>query len=86
VRRGAGLDPVTSDEFFSAMERECKDGRNFVKKAVNWALRQVGKSTNKRNWRKAMALATKLSGSRDVNAKWIGTDAKRELATRSPHA
>jgi 3-methyladenine DNA glycosylase AlkD len=86
VRRGPALEPMLADEFFSAMERECKDGRNFVKKAVNWALRQVGKSTNKRNWRTAMALATKLSGSRDVNAKWIGTDAKRELATRSPRA
>jgi len=84
VRRGAGLDAKLADEFFSAIERECKDGRNFVKKAENWALRQVGKSTNKKIWRKARMLAEKLAGSRDGNARWIGSDAKRELATMMP--
>ena len=31
------------EKFFPLIEREAKDERNFVKKAVNWALRQIGK-------------------------------------------
>jgi len=84
VRRREKLDGLLADEFFAAIERERYDERNFVKKAVNWALRQIGKGTNRRNWRKAMALAGKLAASGNATARWIGTDARRELIAMGP--
>lgn len=56
------------------------DDRNFVKKAVNWALRQIGK----RNWdlnRAAVACAERLSARPERSARWIGSDALRELTS-----
>ncbi len=61
------------------IERHAEDERNFVKKAVNWALRQIGK----RNFTchgPALALAEKLRRSTDRTARWIGKDAVRELS------
>jgi 3-methyladenine DNA glycosylase AlkD len=68
-------------EFLPVIEREAGDDRNFVKKAVNWSLRQIGKR-NRRLHRSAVAVATRL-GKRDDSrtARWIGTDALRELAS-----
>jgi len=84
VRRRGELKPKLANAFFAAIERESKDERNFVRKAVNWALRQVGKSTNARNWRKALVLARKLAAGKDKTARWIGSDAKRELEEKGP--
>jgi 3-methyladenine DNA glycosylase AlkD len=67
--------------FLKAVERESGDGRNFVKKAVNWALRQVGKR-NARLGRRALALARRLKASPVTPARWIGSDASRELNGR----
>lgn len=64
--------------FFPLIEKYSTDERNFVKKAVNWALRQMGKSRpGLKN--KAAALAKKLSESDSPSARWIGKDALREL-------
>lgn len=64
--------------FLPVIERESKDERNFVKKAVNWALRQIGKR-NPSLRAPALDLARKLAASEDRTARWIGTDAAREL-------
>jgi 3-methyladenine DNA glycosylase AlkD len=60
------------------IERHAGDPRNFVRKAVNWALRQIGKR-NAACYRPALALAEKLAASDDRTRRWIGKDAVREL-------
>ncbi|MCJ8052134.1 DNA alkylation repair protein [Shinella curvata] len=60
------------------IEDHAGDARNFVKKAVNWALRNVGKRSHACH-APAVALAQKLSESTDKTARWIGKDAVREL-------
>ncbi|MDB5555581.1 MAG: alkylation repair protein [Rhizobium sp.] len=55
------------------------DPRNFVKKAVNWALRQIGKRDTICH-APALALAEKLAASSDKTARWIGRDAVKELS------
>jgi 3-methyladenine DNA glycosylase AlkD len=60
------------------VERYAKDPRNFVKKAVNWALRQIGKRSLACHG-PALALAETLAASDDKTARWIGRDAVREL-------
>lgn len=64
--------------FLPLIEAHAKDPRNFVKKAVNWALRSIGKR-NIACHRPALALAEKLAASNDRTARWIGKDAVREL-------
>jgi 3-methyladenine DNA glycosylase AlkD len=54
------------------------DDRNFVKKAVNWALRQIGKRNLHLNGA-ALGLATALAERPERPARWIGHDARREL-------
>jgi 3-methyladenine DNA glycosylase AlkD len=54
------------------------DPRNFVKKAVNWALRQIGKRSASLHG-PCLELARELAASSDSTARWIGTDAAREL-------
>ncbi len=54
------------------------DRRNLVKKAVNWALRQIGKRNPALNER-AIAVAEDLLASGDRTARWIANDALREL-------
>ncbi|WP_077961033.1 DNA alkylation repair protein [Ensifer adhaerens] len=60
------------------IEQHSADGRNFVKKAVNWALRQIGKR-NAACHGPALALAERLAESSDRAARWTGKDAVREL-------
>lgn len=66
--------------FLPIIERSWDDDRNFVKKAVNWALRQVGKHSLNLN---GLAIETadriKLQGTR--SARWIAADALRELTS-----
>lgn len=65
-------------DYLPLIERYATDGRNFVKKAVNWALRQIGKRSPELH-SPALALARKLSDSNDRAARWVGRDAVREL-------
>ncbi|HZP20861.1 MAG TPA: DNA alkylation repair protein [Bauldia sp.] len=65
--------------FLALVEEHATDPRNFVRKAVNWALRQIGKHSPGLH-RKALALAGKLAASEDKTARWIGKDAVRELS------
>ena len=62
------------------MEKAASDERNFVKKAVSWALRGVGRRSIALN-RKSIALAKKLAASEDAAPRWIGKDALRELSS-----
>lgn len=64
--------------FLPVIRRESWDGRNFVKKAVNWALRQVGKR-NSRLKRAAVVEAKRIQGLGTLPARWIAADALREL-------
>lgn len=61
------------------IEDHATDSRNFVKKAVNWALRQIGKRSAACHG-PALELAEKLAASGDRTARWIGRDAARELS------
>jgi len=66
------------EAFFEPIIRESADGRNFVRKAINWALRQIGKR-NERLCKKAIAVAKKIQLKGDPSSKWIAVDALREL-------
>lgn len=62
------------------IEKHAADPRNFVKKAVNWALRQIGKR-NSTCHAPALSLAERLAESSDRTTRWIGRDAVRELTS-----
>lgn len=64
--------------FLPIIEQQATDPRNFVRKAVNWALRQIGKRSIALH-KPALALAEKLAASPDRTARWIGRDAVKEL-------
>ena len=66
------------EEFFPLIIRESVDNRNFVKKAVNWALRQIGKRNLNLN-KRAIEIAEEISTVNSKSAKWIAADAIREL-------
>jgi len=65
-------------DFLPVIARESTDGRNFVKKAVNWALRQIGKR-NPRLRRAAIAAARRIHRLDSPAARWVAADALREL-------
>ncbi|MEI5679357.1 MULTISPECIES: DNA alkylation repair protein [unclassified Mesorhizobium] len=69
---------ATFAAYLPLIEHHSTDSRNFVKKAVNWALRQIGKRSPKLHGH-ALALAKKLAASTDKTARWIGKDAVKEL-------
>lgn len=75
-------DKAASDDaflpFFPLIKQYAWDERNFVKKAVNWALRQMGKR-NKHLGAIALECAHELEGMNSQSAKWIAKDALREL-------
>lgn len=66
--------------FLQAIEREAADSRNFVKKAVNWALRQIGKRSKVLN-AAAVASAERIREQQSKSAAWIASDALRELTS-----
>lgn len=69
-------------QFLEIIEDSADDGRNFVKKAVNWALRQIGKRSS-RLYLPALETSRRLAGSSDKTARWIGSDALKELEAPS---
>lgn len=66
------------EKFLFIIVRESHDQRNFVKKAVNWALRQIGKR-NVRLCNKAIAACQEIQAKGDSSSRWIAADALREL-------
>jgi 3-methyladenine DNA glycosylase AlkD len=76
-----GKRKVTDDQlaaFLPVIERASTDERNFVKKAVNWALRQIGKRNSYLN---SLAIKTgqRIKALDSKSARWIAADALREL-------
>ncbi len=79
-------DKDAGDEQFvrglALIERAAGDDRNFVKKAVNMALRAIGKRNRALN-AAAVAVARRLAASQEAAARWVGKDALRELTSPS---
>ncbi|HQU82931.1 MAG TPA: DNA alkylation repair protein [Pyrinomonadaceae bacterium] len=65
-------------EFLPILEKHAKDERNFIKKAVNWSLRQIGKRNLNLN-KLAVETAEKIKAQNTKSARWIAADALREL-------
>ncbi len=65
-------------QFFPQIVRESTDERNYVKKAVNWALRGIGKR-NPALRKGAIKLANQIQKINSKSARWIAADALREL-------
>ena len=66
------------EQFFPLIIRESTDNRNYVKKAVNWALRHIGKKNIPLN-QKSIEIAKKIHDIDSKSARWIASDALREL-------
>jgi len=64
------------------IQREAADERNFVKKAVDWALRQIGKRNRRLN-RAALQTAQTIQRLDSRSARWIAADALRELRSQA---
>jgi 3-methyladenine DNA glycosylase AlkD len=71
-------------KFLPIIKREATDERNFVKKAVNWALRQIGKRNQTLN-KAAVKTAKEIMEIDSKSAKWIASDALRELTSHAVH-
>ena len=67
-------------EFLPIIKRESTDNRNFVKKAVNWALRQIGKRNTSLN-RAAIETAKAIRNIDSKTAKRVASDALKELTS-----
>ncbi len=69
-------------EFLQSVLQAAEDERNFVKKAVNWALRAIGKRNARLN-REAVKVAIELKRSESGAARWVASDALRELSSEA---
>ena len=67
-------------DFLKIIERESTDERNYIRKSVNWALRQIGKRNIDMN-KKALEVSRKIQKIDSKTAKWIASDAIRELTS-----
>lgn len=65
-------------EFLPILEQKADDERNFIKKAVNWSLRQIGKRNLHLN-KLAIESAERIKLQNTKSARWIAADALREL-------
>lgn len=68
-------------KFFPLIKKHSTDNRNFVKKAVNWALRQIGKRNSYLN-KIAIETAQGIQEMDSKSARWIASDALRELTSK----
>jgi len=73
---------IKFEPFFLLIKREAGDNRNFVKKAVNWALRQIGKRNLNLN-KRAIEIAKEIQRMDSRSARWIASDAIRELTSQA---
>jgi len=73
------------ERFLRVIEREARDERNFVRKAVNWALRNIGKRNLRLN-RAAIRCAERIRRQDTRAARWIAADALRELQSAAVQA
>ena len=70
------------ERFLLVIEREARDERNFVRKAVNWALRNIGKRNLRLN-RSAIHAAERIRRQDSRSARWIAADALSELRSEA---
>lgn len=77
-----GASDKNFEKFFPLIKKESIDERNFVKKAVNWALRQIGKQNLNLN-KQAIETAEKIQKLDSNSAKWIASDTLRELTSET---
>lgn len=68
------------EKFLTIIKRESTDDRNYVRKAVNWALRNIGKRNHILN-KKAIKTAKDIQKINSKAARWIANDAIRELTS-----
>ena len=71
-------DDARFEKVLSLVEREANDERNFVRKAVNWTLRNIGKRNLRLN-ASAIRVAERIRLQESRSARWIAADALREL-------
>ena len=69
------------EEFLALCLKHATDERNYVKKAVNWAVRNIGKRNKPLN-KKALQVAREMKLIDSRSARWIATDAIRELTSQ----
>lgn len=69
-------------QFLPIIRKQSTDERNFVKKAVNWALRQIGKRNLDLN-KEAIITSKSIQNIPSASAKWIASNAIRELTSPS---
>jgi 3-methyladenine DNA glycosylase AlkD len=67
-------------KFFPAIKAAATDERNYVKKTVNWALRQIGKRKMSLN-KMAVKTAAEMLKTQSKSARWVASDAMRELTS-----
>jgi 3-methyladenine DNA glycosylase AlkD len=70
------------ETFLLLIKREASDDRNFVRKAVNWALRQIGKRNLYLN-EQAIRTSQEIQQMDSRSARWVAADARRELASEA---
>jgi 3-methyladenine DNA glycosylase AlkD len=79
-------DKKAKDDAFQKLlpiiEREAIDDRLFVRKALNWALRQIGKRNRRLN-RLAIESGKRIRAQKSSGARWIASDALRELQSKA---
>ncbi len=75
-------DDAHFEQFFPIIIREAQDSRNYVKKAINWALRQIGKRNLALN-RAAIAAAEVIRERDSKSARWVANAALRELTSEA---
>ena len=69
-------------KYLRVIEREAWDERNFVRKAVNGALRNIGKRNRRLN-REAIRSAERIRKEGTRAGRWIAADALRELRSEA---
>ncbi len=75
-------DDAAFKSFFPVILKGSTDERNFVRKAVNWALRQIGKRNINLN-KEAIAVGNEMKTIDSKSARWIASDALRELQSEA---
>ena len=71
---------ATFEQFFPLIIKQSVDNRNYVKKAVNWALRNIGKRNLALN-KRAIEISQKILAIDSPSARWIAHDTLRELTS-----
>jgi 3-methyladenine DNA glycosylase AlkD len=69
------------ERFLPLLVKHAIDERNYVKKAVNWALRNIGKRNLHLN-KEALKIAKEIQKMNSKSARWIASDAIRELTSQ----